>query len=303
MKKIQLPTIYSQWDSKWSNDILGFNATNSGFDIYNYGCLITCIAMVLEYYGKKETPKDVNEDFRDSNGFPPNSGNYVWGSAQKTFKQIKEEVHTITPYSLTDEQMQEIRGSLDIGYPVMVELDYNPKTVKLDMHFVLIVGYNPADENDFVIIDPLGGVERSLKHYLGWFRPNARKTIESYTIFKGEIPIIEELKDRLIDFDDPEGKRRTVMWYIRAWFDQKTDKQNQKEEFEKELKRKDETFLQNASLLTTATKEVARKEVKIQELSGKILTLEQENARLIDQNASLFNVVDLIRMTLSKITR
>jgi len=93
------------------------------------------------------------------------------------------------------------------------------------------------------------------------------------------------------------------MWYVRAWFDQKTDKQNQKEEFEKELKRKDETFLQNASLLTTATKEVARKEVKIQELSGKILTLEQENARLIDQSASLFNIVDLIRMTLSKITR
>src|SRR3972149_9086488 len=122
MNKIKLPTIYSQWDSKWANEILGFNATNSGFNIYNYGCLITCIAMALEYYGKKETPSDINEDLRDSNGFAPDSGNYVWGSAPKIFKQIKEEKHIITPYLLTDEQMQEIKGSLDIGYPVMVQL-------------------------------------------------------------------------------------------------------------------------------------------------------------------------------------
>ena len=36
-------------------------------------------------------------------------------------------------------------------------------------------------------------------------------------------------------------------------------------------------------------------------MSVKITTLEKENARLIDQNASLFQFVDLIKMALSKL--
>lgn len=301
MAKIKLPTIYSQWDNKWSKEILGYNTSSSGFDIYNFGCLITCIAMVLEYYGKSEDPKDLNEDLKDGSGFSKDSGNYIWGSVKRLFKQIKDEKHIITPYALSDSQIEEINTALDYGYPVMFQIDYNPATVKPDMHFVLAIGRNPADENDYTIVDPLGGVEKSLKKYLGWFKPNARKTIENYTIFQGDVPVVQELKDTLIDFDDMEGKRRTVLWYVKAWFDQKTDKANQKKEFEQALIAKDLLFSQNATMLTESTRELARKESKIQELNQSLDKLKQENARLIDQNSSLYEIVDLIRMALAKI--
>lgn len=301
MAKIKLPVIYSQWDNKWAKEILGYNSQNSGFDLYNYGCLITCLAMALEYYGKPETPKDINEDLKDSNGFAKDSGDYVWGSAQKIFKQIENEEHIVTPYPLTDDQMSEINKALDYGFPVLVQVDYNPKTVKPDQHFVLLIGRNPNDENDYTVADPLGGVERSLKHYLGWFRPSARKTIESYTVLEGKVPASNALKDQVIDFDDPEGKRRSVMWYVTAWFDQKVDKNNQKKEFEDKLNKKDEAFSQNATLLNAATQEVARKETKIQQLTARVQNLEAENSRLVDQNSALFGIVDLIKIALNKI--
>lgn len=302
MKQIKLPMPYSQWDSKWAKDILGYNSPNSGFDLYNYGCLITCGAMVLEYYGKKETPRDINEDLKDANGYASDSGNYIWGSMRRIFSQIQEEEHIVTPYPLSDDQIGQIKGALDQGFPVMIQIDVNPKTVQNDMHFVLIIGYNPDEENDFTILDPLGGVERSLKHYLGWFRPSARKTIENYTIFRGKVPNELSLADTKIDFDDMEGKRRTVGWYVDAWYDQKADKAEQKRVFEQKLKDKDEAFLKTANLLTESSKEVQRKEGKIQELSGQITVLKAEISRLTDQNSSLFEIGDLIKLLIKKLT-
>lgn len=302
MNKIKLPSIYSQWDERWAKDILGNNSPNTPYNIYNYGCLITCLAMAVEYYGKQETPRDMNEDLKDGGGFYKNTGFYNWGSASRIFSQIKEEKHVVTPYPLSDEQMQEINSALDVGYPVMVQLDSNPKTVEMDMHFVLFIGYNPDNENDYLIADPLGGKEKSLKSYLGWFRPSARKTIESYTILSGKVLNNLELRDMIIDFDDPEGKRRSVFWYVKAWFDQKSDKSEQKRYFELKLLEKDKAFSKNNLLLDEAVKEITRKEHKIQKLNSEIVELKSKNSRLIDQNASLYEVVDLIKMVLTKIS-
>ena len=52
---INLPIVYSQWDTRWASLFLGFN-TKLPFNFYNYACLISCLAMVARYYGKDETP-------------------------------------------------------------------------------------------------------------------------------------------------------------------------------------------------------------------------------------------------------
>lgn len=301
MNEIKIPTVYSQWDTRWAKDILGNNPPNSEFDLYNYGCLITCLAMALEYYGKEETPRDLNEDLKDGDGFHGNTGLYNWGSVQRIFKQIEQEFHVITPSKLTDDQIGDIKGALDLGYPVMLQIDVNPKTVKMDMHFVLAIAYDHKDENNFTILDPLGGVKKSLKSYLGWFKPSARNTIESYTILAGDVIKDKELKDTLIDFDDPEGKRRTVLWYVKAWFDQKTEKAEQKDAYEVKLLAKDKAFGEANEIAILAQKEIIRKETELQKLLLKVKALSDENARLIDQNASLFGFVDLIRMALNKL--
>jgi len=180
--KLNIPVIYSQWDSRWASILLGFS-TIATSNIYNYGCLITCLAIVARYFGKQVTPADINDKLKEKKGFKGNL--YLWGFLTQVFPDIKE-IKTETPDLLTDAQIGEIKGAIDSGYPVMVQIDVNPRTVEADMHFVLITGYNPSDENDFTIADPLGGLFRSLKDYLGWFRPSARKTIERYVIYEGK---------------------------------------------------------------------------------------------------------------------
>lgn len=185
---IKLPFVFSQQDSRWANSLLGFN-TNSVYNFYNYACLITCLAMLSKYYGKDENPQTINDKLKTVNGFVAGGGDYIYGGIIKLFGDIKERV-TITPNALTDAQIGEIKTALDAGYPVMVQLDYNPRTVDLDSHFVLLVDYDPADENNFTIADPIGGKLQSIKAYLGWFRPSVRKTIEKYIIYTGQVPAV-----------------------------------------------------------------------------------------------------------------
>jgi hypothetical protein len=189
MPKITIPTLYSQMDSRWGSVMLGYN-TALPYNIYNFGCLITCLAMACKYYGKDENPQTLNEKLKAGNiaGFT-NGGLYVWDSLTKIYGDIKE-TRTATPSKMTDGQIGEIRSAIDKGYPVMIWIDVNPKTVASDMHWVLVTGYNPQEENDLIIADPLGGRERSLKDYLGWYKPSIRNTIETYVILTGTKPAI-----------------------------------------------------------------------------------------------------------------
>ena len=145
--------------------------------------------MLAKYFGKDETPETMNNKLKEAQGFVVNGGNYIWGAVTKVYKDITE-AKTETPLPLIDEQFNSIKNSLDDGFPVMLQIDYNPKTNEPDMHFVLAVGYNPADENDLTIVDTLGGFERSLKDYLGWFKPSARKAIDRIVLYKGKKPAI-----------------------------------------------------------------------------------------------------------------
>jgi len=143
--------------------------------------------MVCRYVGYAENPSTINSKLQDNNGFRPGSGLYMWGSIKRLFEKITEERVVTTPDPLSDAQVGEIKQAMDNGWPVILQIDYNPRTVSLDMHYVLAIGYNPNDENDLTIIDPLGGVEKSLKSYLGWWRPSIRKTIEQYAVYKCDV--------------------------------------------------------------------------------------------------------------------
>lgn len=179
---LSLPKIYSQKDGKWAKEKLGFSTTS---ELEDYGCLDTVLAMVASYYGHVVNPKEINDLLKKNQGFMGDL--YAWGGLFRCFGDIKER-RFVTPSKLTDAQMQAIRDAIDKGFPVMLWLDYNPKTVKNDMHWVLAIGYNPADENDLTIADPIDGTVKSLKKYLGWLIPSARRTIETYVIYEGKVP-------------------------------------------------------------------------------------------------------------------
>jgi len=181
---------FSQRDPKWSNELLGFNT--STYTVGGYGCLITSICMACNYYGKKETPSTINKKLKEVKGFS-NGGLYNWGSIEKVFPDIDEQWIGSFPDPLTNAQMDIIKNALKNGYPVMVEIDFQPQTAEPDMHFVLLTDYNPNDENDFTMADPWTGAIGSLKLYLKASKPTARKSIQQIIIYKGQIPQLPDV--------------------------------------------------------------------------------------------------------------
>lgn len=280
MKKVTLPQLYSQWDSRWGNILLGFN-TQQPYNIYNYGCLITCLAMTAKYYGYSVDPASMNDKLKAVNGFA-SGGLYIWGSFVKVYSKLKEK-KTDTPQALTDAQYNEIKSALDKGYPVMLQIDYNPKTVENDMHYVLAIGYNPADENDILVADPLGGKERSLKDYLGWFRPSMRKTIEQYVILEGAVVSTPSIKDTIIDFNDGEGNRHSVGWYVYEWFNEKTSRAKDTEVYNKEIKDQKQKVVDAEKHSTDLEGIITKKQEEIQKKAEENLTQANKIIELGDQ--------------------
>lgn len=190
--KVNMPIIFNQLQESYKNILLGLN-TDPKYNFYNYGCTLFSMASALRYYGYNETPETLNakliELSRQTNhqfGFVKDSGIYIWGSLNKLFPMVSER-RVMTPQALTDAQVNEIRGALDQGYPVLVEVDYNPATLPIEMHFLNIVDYDPADENNMTGADPLGGKIIPMKAYFSWAKFGIRKIIEQYVIISGPV--------------------------------------------------------------------------------------------------------------------
>jgi hypothetical protein len=242
--------------------------------------------MTARYYGKDWTPLDINDKLKKNGGFA-GGGNYVWNSLEKIIDI--QEVNIPTPFPLSDDNIKQIKDSLDKGYPVMLEIDSNPRTSPTDMHFVLATGYNPNDENDITILDPWDGVEKSLKSYLGWFRPNARTTIERYTIYIGEVQDLDNLKDTEITWDDAEGKRKTVAWYVYEWFIEKKNAIQEKEarislenNYKDYKKKTNALFEEKENEINSLTKDNEKKDKSIEKLNSTIQKKDDKISSLQD---------------------
>lgn len=185
---ITLPKVFSQFDLQWNDQILGFN-TDKKYNFHNYACRISTLAMIAWYFGKQETPLTINTKLKEVEGYEQGTGNYISGSITKIFPDIKETAIQ-TPYELTDDQMATIKQSLDRGFPVVFGIDYNPKTLDFDSHYVVAIGYNPKDENDFTVADSLGGRIHSLKDYLGEKVKTVRQSVWQYFLYEGQVPVL-----------------------------------------------------------------------------------------------------------------
>ena len=196
--------IYSQKALPWGKEKLG----DSDLEIEDYGCLITNLTNIANFFGHIINPSTINKKLKEIKGFQ--NANYIWGSFEKLFPEIKEKYQK-TPVKLTDKQVAEIKKSIDDGNPVMLWIDYNPMTVKNDMHWVVVINYDCNDENNLTIIDPIDGKTRSLKEYLKFLIGSMRRTIEAYVIYSRTTKIItieslqnecKKLKDKLNEINN-----------------------------------------------------------------------------------------------------
>lgn len=136
----------SQRDPLWHNKRLGFSGSNK--TIGEWGCLITCLAMVANTYDHRITPAQLNDAMLRKRGFlEPNLTK--WNALNNVYSDIVYEGKVAANAGIG----ARIGRSLDSGNPVAIQVDFTRDTPYSDndQHWVLIVG---RDGDDYRINDP-----------------------------------------------------------------------------------------------------------------------------------------------------
>jgi hypothetical protein len=135
-------TPLSQMDTRWKDNKLGFSSMTIG----NYGCLMTSMTMVANYYGFNETPATVNDKMKAVKGFqealiiPGAFPAALPGLIYRNFINCEN-----SPAPMT-----EIDAYLAQGKPVIIEVDYAPNP-GLQNHWIVLT---EKRGNDYLLRDP-----------------------------------------------------------------------------------------------------------------------------------------------------
>jgi len=142
----QIPyKVYSQYDPRWRNNILGFGRNTIG----THGCFITCLGMAAGI-----TPDRVNEILKEKKGFVGDLVRTPQAFEALGLKIVKTDDPVIINRDFNI-------GNMPNWSPTIKEVDFNPATSKKDQHFVLRV----LEGKTKFIIDPNGGVRRRINHF------------------------------------------------------------------------------------------------------------------------------------------
>lgn len=141
----------SQRDTRWASHKLGY----SYYTIGGYGCLITAISMILNWYGKQTDPAQLNDALVRVGGFT--GANLYWNA----IAQVQPDVYlakSIDCYYIPA-PLNEIDALLADDVPVLVHVLLNGL-----QHWVLIVGKSGSD---YIINDPINGKQVSFRQTYG----------------------------------------------------------------------------------------------------------------------------------------
>lgn len=171
--RVQLNKLFSQRDPNWSYKTLGQGEETIG----RSGCLDTALAMVAVYFGKDENPDKMNTELKVTQSF--DGSNYKWGGFHKIYGDIVETM-TLTPNPLTDTQVQEIKTSLDQGFPVIVSLNCGQYH-----HYVVLTDYDLNNENSWLIANPWTGNIEYIQPYYSQVADSFRIIVDQYALYHG----------------------------------------------------------------------------------------------------------------------
>lgn len=155
-KVMDIPVL-GQGDPAWGALTLGFNdpdardRLNHPYNIYWYGCLITSMAMMENYYGRGETPLTINQKLVAGVGYT-DGGCFVWwkGPSLLGLRESYASPRCLN-YPVPEGDMATMRELLDRKIPLLTELH-----IPTGMHYVLAVGYSPGSGRIY-INDPWTG--------------------------------------------------------------------------------------------------------------------------------------------------
>lgn len=137
---------FSQGDARWADRMLG-----RGSSIRKEGCALSCIAMILNHYGRNTTPKVLDTYLDAHNGYAGNSVKWdVAGRCGETDEGVKLKYGRLngSRKKVTDTITQRVEKNL----PTMVRVDYGIDANLTYNHFVVCVGL--TGEGEFIMNDP-----------------------------------------------------------------------------------------------------------------------------------------------------
>ena len=135
---------YSQQDPQWKKDILGFG--DPGDTIGYVGCALTSVAMLLSGHGYMETPKTLNQQLKDVNGFV--SAGIRWGAVSQIYSNVT--LKAFIPCSTSDAPLAQIDAAIAAGQPAIVQVDYS-NDPGIQTHWVMLYGKRG---DDYLMLDP-----------------------------------------------------------------------------------------------------------------------------------------------------
>ena len=147
---------FSQKDPRWKDIKLGTSNSTIG----GYGCLMTDATMVARYYGHDVNPAQMNQLLIDNGGYVNKDGGstnanlFVFGALTDIFPDVVIDWNNFINCIDTPAPLGTIDAMLLAGYPVIVQVDFNPSDVDIDQHWVTIVG---KQNGSYIINDPIDG--------------------------------------------------------------------------------------------------------------------------------------------------
>lgn len=187
--KLRIKEVYSQRDPEWKNVLLGFN-TSPQYNLGDFGCLVSTVAMYLSALDYKENPETLNSKLKNVSGFV-NGGYYVWSALEKIYSDVVLSYQSKKYDGLDDEAIERMKYLLDNGYPLICEVDFNPSLIGDQMHWVLVYGY---EGGNFFIADPWRGALVNLSVY-----GDLKNAVTSFKTYSRTLP-----KDSLDDATPPQ---------------------------------------------------------------------------------------------------
>lgn len=178
-----LPTTpLSQHDSRWADFTLGQGPQTIG----QFGCLLTCMTMMLNGFGQNLTPLELNQRLLQLPAGQGFDGDIVFFAAPaNAFANVKFEGN-FKPFADTGATfatfeanlLQKIDQQLAAGGAALAQVDRSPATAynpNVDQHWVVLI---TRTGDDYLVIDPLDGTQTSLMAKYGR-QTNAQNTQEA----------------------------------------------------------------------------------------------------------------------------
>ncbi|WP_198264497.1 glycoside hydrolase family protein [sulfur-oxidizing endosymbiont of Gigantopelta aegis] len=147
VKQLIFPPVthFSQGDPRWGSRLLGRSSS-----ISKQGCAISSIAMLLDFYGRKVNPGQLDDYLDNNNGYSGNS--VIWGVAGQFNESHEKKLKYHRETGSSQKLVKIIKERIKKNLPTMARVDYGTDADLTYNHFVVCVGI--ATDGDIIMNDP-----------------------------------------------------------------------------------------------------------------------------------------------------